>query len=549
MGDNVPYKGAFMIHAEPPRNDHNNYKGKMNWHLAPFHDVSSESRKRTNIYGTRSELSYWGTGAWEGPGGECMSSIQARDANLMFKPGWYGIVGHTHGDQNPNIRVRLPMLWRYLNELRQKGIYTDGQLMPCGVELHYTVGKKSLLSSITNVERVIPASGSRVDNTAGAVWQQAVRDPASTVFAEVLKDTYAISTATLAKWCNTLSDKTALSKLLQNVLKTVDARRYALTAMHRAKRYINSLSPDKLINGTTVFNIPILPSVSAFGVGEDITTDNNPNAIIVKSSMQTTFMDGAKPSVSIGDDKSITINKPGIGITNAPVLDKGIQANQFSDISLALYNSMLSFDGETIGWIVPIPTKSNMALLNAYNGSWRGGNSAVIPLTKRNVSEVITRLNGDTNHPRIHWIGWFISGYEDEFIATGISTYVQIENAVDNSDINKSPAYAVVPMVALKITPYHSQIKDCNDAPSKCTQTPFCIKLELDTRGTGDSLKLVMMRDKMDDPDMDYSVYNFTKNVAISKANDATISAYMTVVDYNREFTRLPDTLFPTELI
>lgn len=548
LGDNVPYKGAFMIHAEPPKNEPDNYKGKMNWHLAPFHDVSSESRKRTNIYGTRSDLSYWGSGAFVGPGGECMTSTQAREANLMFKPGWYGIVGYTHGDQNPNIRVRLPMLWRYLNELRQQGIYTDGQLMPCGVELHYTIGKKTLLSSITNVDRIVPASVSNTEEDAYSVWQRAVRDPASTVFAEVLKNTYAISTATLAKWYNTLSNKIVLSKLLQNVLETVATRQNALTSMYRAKRYINSISRDKLINGTTVFNIPILPSVSAFGVDDDTAIENNTNAIIMKSSMRTTFMNGAKPSVSSEVDKPIIINKPGIGITNTPVLEKGVQANQFSDISLGLYNEMLSFDGETIGWIVPIPTKSNLALLNAYDGSWRAGNSAVIPLTVDSAKDVITRLNGGEDRPRIHWIGWFIRGYEYVFESAGTSDYVQIENKIDNSDTNKSPIYAVVPMIALKIAPYYNQVKDCNEAPSTCNQTPFSIKLELDTCGTGDdSLQLVMMRDKMKDPDMDYSIYNFTKNIAISKANNAVMSTYMTVVDYNREFNGLPDALRPTE--
>jgi hypothetical protein len=104
----------------------------------------------------------------------------------------------------------------------------------------------------------------------------------------------------------------------------------------------------------------------------------------------------------------------------------------------------------------------------------------------------------------------------------------------------------------MKITPYFNYSADCTLDGAKCTQSednkqkcsnvkPFSVKFEIDTRGTGDSLKLIMIRDKIED-DVEFSIYNLSNNVSV-KGRDLT--TYMTTVSYDKDSAVLPEVLRP----
>ena len=258
LHQNNRWHGAFMIHARK-LSDKEGYNAPFNWHLGPFHEVSPEARVHTNEYGVRNQLVKWRQNyedgsrrsqQWNGPDADGGCSQGAPDTT--WKQAWDGINGDwTWDHQNPNIRIRLPMLWRYLKSLREMSIYTDGQLMPCGIELHYCSYKKSLMTSITNTEHSLPIStGIAVDvNNNGEMntknvdpkeltsdnknsWQKAIKSPSSITFAEVLYDTYAITKNTISTWYSFLKQPENCTPLIKDILATVSRQSDKITAMY-----------------------------------------------------------------------------------------------------------------------------------------------------------------------------------------------------------------------------------------------------------------------------------------------------------------------------
>ena len=563
------WHGAFMIHARK-KNEKEGYNAPFNWHLGPFHEVSPEAKQHTNEYGVRNRLVYWrqqmpdgSRRAQEWNGHDADGGCWTGAPDNTWKQAWDGINGGwTHGHQNPNIRIRLPFLWRYLKSLREKGIYTDGQLMPCGIELHYCNYRKSLMTSITNAEHDLPIStgiavtqeneeltaaqlkkNNQITMNNIANWQSAITSPGSVTFAEVLYDTYAITKNTINTWYNLLTTPEFYKPLIHNILESVWSQSDKLTAMYRAKRYINSISDKLSADGKTIYNIPILPSISLFGATE--TKDGSiDESIVIGSDMK--MMYSVRPEFDLDKAKC---NNVAVGVTYPPVLHEGQTANQFTAISSSIYADMSNFDGDTIGWIVPIPTKANLALLNAYDGSWRKNKSSVIPLTTANIYNILNELND----AKLHWIGWVNSDNISCISANDLSNLLHIcydsksPSSLDGSDV------AVVPMVSLKITPYYNNSTDCNVDGSKCAQSektkvackevnPFSVKFEIDTRGTDDSLKLVMIRDKIEDDDVEYKIYNISNKVPIG---NHSIMTYMTTVSYDKDRINIPSVLRP----
>jgi hypothetical protein len=519
------WKGAFMIH------DLKNGDAKFNWHLGPFHTVSEEGQKHTEEYGTRNKKSPWEE--WKHDTENAENAEECKDKPHSSVPenpsrmAWHGINGETHGNQNPNIRVRLPMLWRYLKALRSNKIYTDGQLMPCGVELHYNQASKSLVTSIKNAELTVPMFTGNNTNTADA-WKDAVRNPSATVFAEVLHDTYAISKATIDKWKNIMFDQTNTNNMIRDMLNTVAKQKPKIVALNRAKIYIDSLMNNNvsLKNGKTVFNLPVLPLIASFGTkipaeGEHMNTsitDTEDPLTTIGSSLPNIY----KQCPSVDFNAVVPVKSVGIGVTNTPVLNPGVDVNQFTAISNALYNDVLSFDGNTFGWIIPIPHASNLALLNAYDDTWRKGQPSVIPL-KLNNDEYKDTLRHLANKS-LHWIGWFVVDYKDKFEESDIKSTVHIYDDSTNMANN-----AVIRSSILKITPqWHKQ-------PIDGSQNPFAVKLEIDTRSEG-GVELIMIRDTIPNTDMvkvEYEINNVSLNVKLPKTAN-TIVSNITNVSYDR---------------
>ncbi len=557
------WRGAFMIHARNPTitkespagTNSKGYNSPFNWHLGPFHEVSPEAKEHTNEYGVRNKLSKWHNGHADG---NCTTGVP----NTTWKQAWDGINwGWTWDNQNPNIRIRLPMLWRYLKSLREKGIYTDGQLMPCGIELHYCNYRKSLMTSITNAEHDVPIStgivtpekdkdltdkqkenNERITMNNISNWQSAITSPGSVTFAEVLYDTYAITQNTINTWYKLLATPEFYNPLIRNILESAWSQSDKLTAMYRTKRYINSISDKLSADGKTIYNIPILPSISLFGATE---TSNGSidDSIVIGADMKMLY--SVPPEINLD---TATCNNVAIGVTYPPALREGQTANQFTAISSSLYADMTNFDSDTIGWIVPIPTKANLALLNAYDGSWRKNKSSVIPLTTTNIYKLLEELND----AKLHWIGWVNSDNLSCISANDLSKLLHICYDSKSPSSLTGADVAVVPMVSLKITPYYNDKTGCNIDGSKCAQSekdkaeckeikPFSVKFEIDTRGTDESLKLVMIRDKIED-DVEYKIYNISNKVAVGKHS---LMTYMTTVSYDKDSVNIPSVLRP----
>lgn len=553
-GDTQPWQGVFMIHADKGSGKNSTVDGTggtFNWNLGPFHEVSPAAHMRSTAYGTRSKLSEW-TNAHYNDNNDDDSSSDQDDGHkggacstgtdeLIYKQAWEGIKGYTHGNQNPNIRVRLPMLWRYLKALRLRDkIYTDGQLMPCGIELHYCTASKALVTSIAGTESPIPVTRYGDDTNNLDTWRETICDPSSMVFAEVLRDTYAISKTTIDKWKNLLFAPEATNLLIKNLLSSIDHHRDKLTAMNRAKRYISKLQKLKTIDitkGKAVYNIPILPSIATFGMAIDKTgktgegsessaeTSSEPPGfpITIGSSMKTTYKE--PPMVTINPFK---IDQLGIGVTNPPSLDNGASENQFTAISRALYTDILNFDGGTIGWIVPLPIRSNLALLNAFNGQWRDGLSTVIPLHTNDYQTVIETINAKN----VRWIGWVDSDH--------VSLLNNLPLIVCNVEGNEKVS---VPMVSLKITPVWNYGE--NQPTEKDLgggNKPITVKLEIDTRGSGiDNLSLIMIRDNHPET-AEFLIHNITDSVDVSGSK---VTSFMTSVAYDRTITEIPTVIAP----
>lgn len=568
--ENNRWHGAFMIHARK-LNEDKGYNSPFNWHLGPFHEVSPEAKEHINEYGVRNKLVYWSqtmpdkssrSQRWNGPDADGGCNDGAPDTT--WKQAWDGINGddYTWDNQNPNIRIRLPFLWRYLKSLREKGIYTDGQLMPCGIELHYCNYRKSLMTSITNAEHTIPittgmitpADGQKLTNAQEknneAIsklnkhnWQAAIKSPASVTFAETIYDTYAITRNTIAEWYNILNKPEFYTPLIRDILSGVRKHSDKLTAMYRTKRYVDDIAQRvDLKNGKTLYNLPILPAISMFGGSDDVNGSVD-ESVVMTSDMKLIY--NVPPNFNL--DKAKTTNVA-IGITYPPTIPYGQSANQFTAISSGLYADLSNLDGDTIGWIVPIPTKANFALLNAYNGSWRHNMSSVIPLTTSNLYSLLEMLND----AKLHWIGWVNSDHMACLTASDLNKYINI--CRDNNALSSliGGDVSVIPMVSLKITPYFNKATECTTDGIKCTQsnnikeeckniTPFSVKVELDTRGTDDSLKMIMIRDKIED-DVEYNILNISNSVSV-KGKD--ITTYMTTISYNKDKVEFPAMLQP----
>ena len=555
LSNNHRWLGVFMLHANKAVNGE--YNAPFNWHMGPFHEVSPEAKKHTNEYGVRNELSEW---TQRNDDGSCKTGIS--DNMTKWKQAWDGINKYTWDNQNPNIRIRLPMLWRYLKSLREKEkIYTDGQLMPCGIELHYCNYKKALMTSITDTEYTLPITTGYITPENGkqlttevsdknekvtldniASWQAALRSPSSVTFAEVLYDTYAITKNTITTWYTLMKTPAYYNLLIKDILNTVNEHSDKLTAMHRTKRYIDSISNKLGTTGKTLYNIPILPNISLFGATET-NKEGIDNSIVISADMGMSYI--VPPDIDLNAAK---VKNVAIGVTYPPTLPKGQTANQFTAISSGIYANMTNFDGDTIGWIVPIPTEANLALLNAYDGSWRNNKSSVIALTMNNIHKLLNELDD----AKLHWIGWVKSDILPCLSANDLNGLIQIcYNANSPSSLNGSDV-AVVPMVSLKITPYYNKETDCNTDGAKCTQSvnaqkecsevkPFSVKFEVDTRGTDDSLKLIMIKDKIED-NVSYSIYNISNKVPIGKH---AMTTYMTTVSYDKDRINIPSVLRP----
>jgi hypothetical protein len=250
-----------------------------------------------------------------------------------------------------------------------------------------------------------------------------------------------------------------------------------------------------------------------------------------------------------------TCRNVAIGVTYPPTLREGQKANQFTAISSSIYADMTNFSGDTIGWIVPIPTKANLALLNAYDGSWRKNKSSVIQLTNTNKYTLLEELND----AKLHWIGWVNSDNLSCISANDLSNLLHICRDINSPSSLEGSDVAVVPMVSLKITPYYNYYNgntnksmDCNIDGSKCAQSnenktkcaeveSFSVKFEIDTRGTDESLKLVMIRDKIED-DVEYNIYNISNNVPVG---NHSLKTYMTTVSYDKDSVNIPSVLRP----
>lgn len=566
--ENNRWHGAFMIHARKSK-ESEGYNSPFNWHLGPFHEVSPEAKQHTNEYGVRNQLVKWRQGyddgsrrsqSWNGHDADGGCWTNAPDTT--WKQAWDGINGDwTWDHQNPNIRIRLPMLWRYLKSLREKGIYTDGQLMPCGIELHYCNYRKSLMTSITNAEQSLPISTGITVPAEGETltkeqlekneqitennitnWQSTITSPGSITFAEVLYDTYAITKNTINTWYKLLTTPEYYNPLIRNILESVWNQSDKLTAMYRTKRYINSISDKITADGKTIYNIPILPNVSLFGATE---TKNGSidDSIVIGSDMK--IMYNIPPEINLD---TATCNNIAVGVTYPPALREGQTANQFTAISSSIYADMTNFASDTIGWIVPIPTKANLALLNAYDGSWRNNKSSVIPLTITNMYKLLEELND----AKLHWIGWVNSDNLSCIKANDLSNLLHICYDSKSPDSLIGDDVAVVPMVSLKITPYYNNSTDCNTDGNKCARSEkigkeckdiksFSVKFEIDTRGTNDSLKLIMIRDKIED-DVEYKIYNISNKVPVG---NHSLMTYMTTVSYDKDSINIPSVLRP----
>ena len=541
--DTELWQGAFMIHAaNGTSTEHDTTGGTFNWNAGPFHQVSAAGRQHSNVYGVRQNLAFW----------EQSHSVPRVDVStcdhgvekVMHRMAWHGIKGKTHGDQNPNIRVRLPMLWRYLKALRSEKIYTDGQLMPCGVELHYNEASKAIISSIKNAEVTVPTYKNQTNNddtvSSKNAWQNAVCNRSATVFAEVLRNTYAISNATIDKWKNIMFDATNTNNMIRDILTTVAAQKPKIVALNRAKIYMDSLvdSGTRLDNGKTVFNIPILPLVASFGT-KIPDAENNMQSAISELDDPLTTIGSSLPNIykrcPIVDPSAVVpVRSVGIGVTNTPVLGKGVETNQFTAISNALYNDILSFDGNTFGWIVPLPQSSNLALLNAYDDRWRKGKPSVIPLKLSNneYKETIREMENLS----LHWIGWFVADYIDKLKESDIAGAIHICN-----DSNNMADNAVVRAAMLKITPQQYSITenetevhtDAFSEPNKASK-PFAVKLEIDTRTDG-GVELIMIRNTIStNMTVEYEVNNIVLPVNLPNSNQKIINN-ITNVTYEKD--------------
>ena len=572
-GNNL-WHGVFMLHARNPTMTKDNPKGNgqgynspFNWHLGPFHEVSPEAKEHTNEYGVRNRLVPWHQGKHDG---DCKQGAP----DTTYKQAWDGIniedgKLETWDNQNPNIRIRLPMLWRYLKSLREKGVYTDGQLMPCGIELHYCDYRKSLMTSITNAEHTLsvtsgftenPSSNTDVnnneriteENTTG--WQNALRLPSSVTFAEVMYDTYAITKNTISAWYEFLKQPAHCNALISDILSSIVPHSDKLIAMYRTKRYINSISNKLGDDGKTIYNIPILPTVSLFGATKTH-EKSTVNSIVIASEMGITY--NVPPDFDISEAK---VKNVAIGVTHQPSLPPGQSANQFTAISAGLYADMTNFNSDTIGWIVPIPTKTNLALLDAYDSSWRQNMSSVIPLKMNGIRDFLDGLSG------LHWIGWVKSDSLQCLEANDLAGLVHICYNNDAKSSSEGGDVAVVPMTYLRISPYYNYYDgeqdkslDCNVDGAKCAQsndtqkackniTPFSFKFEIDTRGT-EGLKLIMIHDMNTNIDKaEYNIYQISNKIPITPKGTTkatTITTYMTTISYDKDSENIPSVLRP----
>lgn len=414
--------------------------------------------------------------------------------------------------------------------------------MPCGVELHYNVASKAILSSIKNAEVTIPTytGEENTDSSNKTAWQKAICNRSATVFAEVLRNTYAISNATISKWKNIMFDATNTDNMIRDILTTVAAQKPKIVALNRAKIYMDSLvdSGTSLINGKTVFNIPILPLVASFGTKIPDAETNMQRAISELDDPLTTI-GSSMPNIYkrcpiVEPTALVPVRSIGIGVTNTPVLGSGVETNQFTAISNALYNDILSFDGNTFGWIVPLPQSSNLALLNAYDDRWRKGKPSVIPL-KLHGNEYKETIRGMENLS-LHWIGWFVADYIDKLKESDIEGAIHICNDSSNMEDN-----AIVRAAMLKITPQrHSLTKDGTvvreDAlsGSENASKPFAVKLEIDTRTDG-GVELIMIRNTIPiNMTVEYDINNIALPVNIPNSNQKLISS-ITNVTYEKD--------------
>ena len=402
--------------------------------------------------------------------------------------------------------------------------------MPCGVELHYNEAKKAILSSIRHAEVTVPTYANDNDASRNA-WETALCDPSATVFAEVLHDTYAVSNATISKWKNIMFNKTNTDNMIRDILSSVAEQKPKIVALNRAKIYMDSLIDSKtsIVNGKTIFNIPILPLIASFGTKLPDSLTNMKRVISdledPLSSIGSMLPNIYKRCPNVEPENVVPVQSIGIGVTNAPVPNEGVETNQFTAISNALYNDVLSFDGNTFGWIVPIPSKSNSTLLNAYDDRWRDGESSVIPLTLSGKKDYKTSIK-DLSTKSIQWIGWVVADYLDKLMESDIEGSVHICNDSSNLDDN-----AIIRAAMMKITPHRMFTSNsANDG----TTTPFIVKLEIDTRSEG-GVELVMIRNTIPtNMTVEYEINNVSVEVKLPNSKKKIINN-ITNISYDRD--------------
>lgn len=420
--------GCFLI-SESINRDITINPAKARWEIAPFHDVSPYSRTVSDLFGTRTSS----RGRDCGNGNDkCTTRVTSGTAGEkgevcgIHYTGWFGITKITEADfgfgqnvgnwtnhgQNPNIRVRLPMLWRYLSALRSKNIYTDGQLMPVGAELHYREAHKSLLSSFNNLDRPFINIGGRrsmLDDSSMGDYKDAVVDPAATVVAETVKNTYAVSRRTMSKWYNVINDPGMSDKAIKNILERVDQKRDLITSLYRTQKYTQTLPEVWKVNGTMIGGLPILPFIATMGAK---TTNDNDCRRTYASNIKVVYEDDHKPLIEKKDGKAINCSNVGIGVCSLPGGEH--EASSFIEAYHNCFNEFIGGDPNCIGFIIPVPVKSNESLSSSALVDWRYGLPPVIPLYEKEfmqgnilMPDANTKID-QINQLRVDWIGWVL---------------------------------------------------------------------------------------------------------------------------------------------
>lgn len=534
--------GCFLL-SESMNKEANTSPAKARWETMPFHDVSPYSRTVSDLFGTRTSVR-----GRHCSGDRCETRSTSNSAgekgevcNIHYT-GWFGIVGVTEADfgfgrtegnctnhgQNPNIRVRLPMLWRYLTALRSRNIYTDGQLMPVGAELHYREAHKSLLSSFNNLDRPFMNIGVRksmIDDSKMGEYKDAIVDPAATVVAETIKNTYAVSRRTMAKWYNVINDPEMSDMAIRNILQRVDQKRDLITSLYRTQKYTQTLPEDWKVNGTMIGGLPILPFIATMGAK---TTPDNDCRRTYASNIRVAYEDDHKPLIEKKDGKAINCSSVGIGVCSLPGGER--EASSFIEAYHNCFNEFIGGDPNCIGFIIPVPVKSNESLSSSAVVDWRYGLPSVIPLYEKEfmqgntlIPDANTKID-QINQLRVDWVGWVLKRAIDS-----------LHNCKKFDDNNPTAFMESNSCVKIQ-TPKFTIAPEMND---KDPTTPFTVTVDFNAYSTDspETTYYMIAKPYIDENTRNYDIRNiFTDYKLGSDYGEKNIPVFrplMTVLDYH----------------